>query len=74
MPFTAMSAAEAGAPIPRASKPTAPIKNFFITQSPIVMRFVEADHFRQECPSNFRRDFQRNSSRALYPKYKTPGG
>jgi hypothetical protein len=29
-----MSAAEAGAPIPRASKPTVPSKNFFIAVSP----------------------------------------
>ena len=43
--LTAISAADAGAAIPRAIKPTVPNKNFFITQSPFVMRFVEANHF-----------------------------
>jgi hypothetical protein len=60
----------AGAAIPRASNPTVPNKNFFITQSPFVMRFVERTMPARaaiESGGHHRRD----SSRRLYPKYNT---
>jgi hypothetical protein len=69
-----MSAAVAGAAIPRAINPTVPSKNFFITQSPFVTRFVEAT-FWQECPSNFQgplyaRFFAGGVSEVQHPRSK----
>ena len=63
-----------GSAIPRASKPTVPSKNFFITQSPFVTRFVEATIW-QECPSNFQgalyaRFFAGGVSEVQHPRSK----
>ena len=69
--MTAISAADAGAAIPRATKPTVASKNFFITQSPFVMRFVEATIPFGRSPLEFRGYFRRDSSRGLYHKGNT---
>ena len=69
--MTAISAADAGAAIPRAINPTVASKNFFITQSPFVMRFVEATVSVRREPIEFRGQDRRDSSRGLYHKGNT---
>ena len=66
----AISAAEAGAAIPRAINPTVPSKNFFITQSPLSCASLKRT-IPARAPIEYGGHCRRNSSRRLYPKYNT---